>query len=96
MTYFGEALWQYAMPRADTLAQAFMLALHRVGEMEHQAQLVPSEPQMLVGRGAQYWLDQLQFKPAGYRVTGDPEQERPGSMPARAPESSSLGQSLTD
>jgi hypothetical protein len=96
MTYFGEALWQYAMPRADTLAQAFMLALHRVGEMEHQAGLVPSEPQMLVGRGAQHWLDQLRFKPAGYRVAGALEQERPGGMPARAPESSNLGQSLTD
>jgi hypothetical protein len=96
MTYFGEALWQYAMPRANTLAQAFVLAMHRVGEMEHQARLVPSEPQMMVSREAQYWLDQLQLKPTGNRVAGSPEQERPGGIAARAPESSNLSRSLTD
>jgi hypothetical protein len=107
MTYFGEALWQYAMPRADTLAQAFMLAVSRVGQMERQAGLVPSEPQMLVGRLAQDWLNLMRLepaahsagvmtaKPADYRL-GALERERPGGMPARAPESSSLNQSLTD
>ena len=96
MTYFGEALWQYAMRRADTLAQAFILAVHRVGVMEHQARLVPSEPQMVVGREAQSWLDQLQLKPTGHRLAGGLEQERPGRIPARASETSNFGQSLTD
>jgi hypothetical protein len=96
MTYFGEALWQYAMPRAETLAQAFLLTLHRVGQMERQAGMVPSEPQLLMGRLARDWLDGLQLKPATYQSADVQEQERPGGMPARASETSSLDQSLTD
>jgi hypothetical protein len=108
MTYFGEALWQFAMPRADTLMQAFILALARVDQMERGAGLVPSEPQMLVGRLAQEWLDQMRLQPAarsafvvaggaaGRKLAGILERERPDGMPARAPETSSPGQSLTD
>jgi hypothetical protein len=64
LTYFGEALWEYALPRADTLAQAFALALTRVSEMEHEARLAPSEPQMVIGREARGWLEQIAMQPA--------------------------------
>lgn len=65
MTYFGEALWNFAMSRADTLHGAFALALERVDEMEAEAALPSSMPQMFVSAQAHSWLDRLALKPAG-------------------------------
>lgn len=62
ITYFGEALWQHAMQRADTLAAAFELARLRVRQMEQEAGLVPSEPQIAVGGEAEKWLGQIRLR----------------------------------
>jgi hypothetical protein len=89
MTYFGEALWQYAVPRAATLEEAFELARARVDTMERDAKLVHSEPQMLVGSQARDWLGHMPLRPSA-------ERERPGGLPARASLSSSAVEPLTD
>lgn len=64
MTYFGEALWQYAMQRAASVEQAFGLARSRVAEMERDSGLTPSEPQLLVGGDAGQWFAGMILRPA--------------------------------
>ena len=84
MTYFGEALWQYALPRAESLEQAFAMARTRVDEMERAAQLAPSEPQMRVGAAAREWFTQLLLRPTGSSLAGVQDEQRSGDGAARA------------
>lgn len=108
MSYFGEALWQYAMPRADTLEQAFELTRLRVEEMERAARLVPSEPQVRIGAGAREWLARIPLKPAtaapdavalrkaGDRFARDQKNKSPGGGAARASAVSGHAGGVTD
>jgi hypothetical protein len=99
MSYFGEALWQYAVPHAATLEQAFALARERVDELEWEAGLVPSEPQMRVGDGARAWFTKLQLRAGG--AARDPaaaliDEKGPGGEAARALVAAKRIDSLTD
>jgi hypothetical protein len=50
LTYFGEAFYRDALPRAESLRQAFGLASLAISKREQQEDVIPSRPQAFFGR----------------------------------------------
>jgi hypothetical protein len=49
LTYFGEAFYRDALPKAQSLEEAFSLAKSAIAERETKEQITPSEPQAYFG-----------------------------------------------
>jgi len=59
-TFFGDALINHAMRKAQPLAAAFAEANGLVAGWETHFQLMPSQPQLFVGAGSPRWLGVLE------------------------------------
>ena len=64
LTYFGEALFQDALPASNTLLDAFARTQTIIAGREKSEGLTPSEPQLYVGSRMRSKLKVLDFKPA--------------------------------
>jgi hypothetical protein len=62
MTYFGEALFRDALPKANTVREALWLARDLVAAKEEAEGLEPSEPQIYVGRDMYPKLEQIPLR----------------------------------
>ena len=58
-TFFGDALINHALRKAQPIDAAFAEARTLVGGWEGQGRLVPSDPQASFGAGAARWLQAL-------------------------------------
>ena len=68
-TYFGEALFQQGLAKADSLLSAFELARQRVGERESATGMKPpSNPQMWMGAAIEEKLKELERHGAALRA----------------------------
>jgi peptidase C13-like protein len=59
-TFFGDALINHALRRAQPLAAAFAEANGLIGGWETQLRVTPSQPQVSIGAGTARWLDALE------------------------------------
>ncbi len=62
LTYFGEAFYRDALPRAATLHDAFMRARKAIGRREHRERMRPSRPTAFFGAALRAKLEP--FEPA--------------------------------
>lgn len=62
LTYFGEALFRDALPKAGTLREALWIARDLVSAKEETEGLEPSEPQIYVGGDMYSKLEQLPLR----------------------------------
>jgi len=76
-TFFGDALINHALRGPQPLAGAFAQAGALIAGWEGQYRVMPSQPQIRVGPGAQRWLDALerQIPPAATQPVGRPAVE---------------------
>jgi len=72
-TFFGDALINQALRKAQPLASAVAESVATISGWEARAKLVPSEPQVSIGAGARGWLAALERKlPAADAPVGKP------------------------
>jgi hypothetical protein len=62
LTYFGEALFRDALPKAGSLREALWIARDLVSEKEEEEGLEPSEPQIYVGGDMYSKLEQIPLR----------------------------------
>ena len=62
LTYFGEAFYRDALPRASSLEQAFALAQSAIARREASEHITPSEPQAYFGADLERVLSQHPMK----------------------------------
>jgi hypothetical protein len=72
-TFFGDALVNQALRKPQPLAVAAKEAQALIGGWESQGRLEPSQPQVMIGAGAQRWLTALEARlPAAGQPVGRP------------------------
>ena len=73
-TFFGDALINNALRKAQTLAAADVEAAGLISEWEQRGGLLPSQPQIAIGPRAARWLDVLEahIPPAATQPVGRP------------------------
>jgi hypothetical protein len=60
LTYFGRAFFERALPKADSLVDAFQIARRIVYRMERAGKFEHSEPQIAWGKAIRTQLDRLE------------------------------------
>jgi hypothetical protein len=70
MTYFGEAFYRDALPRARTLQDAFAAAKAAIAERERQEHETPSQPQAYFGTQISALLERnpMRIEPRGIEL----------------------------
>jgi Peptidase C13 family len=63
LTYFGEAFYRDALPKAPTLEDAFKQAKEAIALREAQEHQKPSDPQAYFGDKLQHWLTENPMSP---------------------------------
>lgn len=82
-TFFGDAMINHALRKAQPLAAAFAEASTLVGGWETRSNVLPSQPQVFIGTGAARWLAPLERRmpPAATEPVGRPAFD-PAAIPA--------------
>jgi len=82
-TFFGDAMINHALRKAQPLAAAFAEASNMVGGWETQSHVLPSQPQLSIGTGTARWLVPLERRTplAATEPVGRPAYD-PAAIPA--------------
>ena len=66
LTYFGEAFYRDALPKARTLREAFALTRAAIAKREHAEGVTPSDPQAYFGGQIEQLLSRQPMRAAAH------------------------------